>query len=63
VATRAALIAAITGGMSGEYYYGGIGVLVLFAVFAMVGSLPIEDLAYASEGGRLQPMRWRVVTP
>jgi O-antigen ligase len=63
VATRAALIAAITGGMSGEYYYGGIGVLVLFAVFAMVGSLPIEDLAYASERGRLQPMRWRVVTP
>jgi O-antigen ligase len=61
VATQAALIAAFTGGMSGEYYYGGIGVLVLFAVFAMVGSLPTEDLAYAAEGGRLQPMRWRMV--
>ncbi len=40
VATRAALIAAMVGGMSGEYYYGGIGLLVLYAAFAMAGSLP-----------------------
>ncbi len=38
VATRAALVAAIVGGMSGEYYYGNISVLVLFAVFACSGA-------------------------
>ena len=44
VATRAALITAVVGGMSGEYYYGGIGVLVLFAALAVVGSLPTAKL-------------------
>jgi O-antigen ligase len=38
VATRAALITAIVGGMSGEYFYGNITVLVLFAVFACAGA-------------------------
>jgi O-antigen ligase len=38
VATRAALVTAIVGGMSGEYYYGGVTVLLLFAVFAVVGA-------------------------
>jgi O-antigen ligase len=37
---RAALIAAMVGGMSGEYYYGGIPVLALFLVYAPTGALP-----------------------
>lgn len=40
VPTKAALIAAAVGGMSGEYYYGGIGLLTLFFVLAACGSLP-----------------------
>jgi O-antigen ligase len=60
LSTRAALITAIAGGMSGEYFYGGAGILILFAVFAIVGSLPHEQLIYAKSGARLQPMRWRL---
>jgi O-antigen ligase len=60
LSTRAALITAIAGGMSGEYFYGGAGILILFAVFAIVGSLPHERLIYAKSGARLQPMRWRL---
>jgi O-antigen ligase len=44
VATRAALITAIVGGMSGEYYYGNVSVLVLFAVFAMAGAGRLETV-------------------
>jgi O-antigen ligase len=58
--TRAALITAIVGGMSGEYYYGGIGVLVLLAVLALTGSLPYEQFLYVENGGRFRPMKWRV---
>jgi O-antigen ligase len=43
IPTRAALITAIVGGMSGEYYYGGIGVFTLAAVFAIAGSLPAVE--------------------
>jgi O-antigen ligase len=60
LSTRAALITAIAGGMSGEYFYGGAGILILFAVFAIVGSLPQERLIYAKHRARLQPMRWRL---
>jgi O-antigen ligase/polysaccharide polymerase Wzy-like membrane protein len=49
VATRAALITAVVGGMSGEYYYGGIGLLVLYAVSALTGSLPAARLVYLPE--------------
>jgi len=49
VATRAALITAIAGGMSGEYYYGGVGVLVLFAMLALAGSLPAEKRVHRLE--------------
>jgi O-antigen ligase len=42
---RAALIAGILGGMSGEYYYGGITLLGLFVVYTSCGSL--------------QPLKWR----
>lgn len=40
LATRAALLSAMVCGMSGEYYYGGIGVLLLFAAFALAGARP-----------------------
>lgn len=40
---KAALVAAIAGGMSGEYYYGGIILLTLFAVYAPLGGLPREE--------------------
>ena len=40
VATRSALIAAVVGGMSGEYFYGGLGLLALFAAYAWAGSRP-----------------------
>ena len=52
VATRAALITAIAGGMSGEYYYGNVSVLVLFAVFAMAGAGRLETVTrWASHPG------------
>jgi len=37
---RAALVAAVVGGMGGEYFYGGITLLALLAVYAPVGGLP-----------------------
>ena len=37
---KAALVAALTGGLSGEYFYGGIAWLVLLGTFAACGSLP-----------------------
>jgi O-antigen ligase len=61
-ATRAALITAVAGGMTGEYYYGGLGVLVLFAVLAIVGSLPTKRLVYISARTRVQPLRLRATT-
>jgi len=36
---RAALIAAVVGGMSGEYFYGGVPVLALFLLYAPTGAL------------------------
>lgn len=56
VATRAALITAMVGGMSGEYYYGGIGLLVLYAVFAMAGSLPDVRVMHLTETLWSQPV-------
>ena len=38
---RAAFVAAFVGGMGGEYFYGGIGLLVLFLVYAPAGGLPL----------------------
>ena len=37
---RAALVAAAAGGMGGEYFYGGIGLLSLFVAYAPTGGLP-----------------------
>jgi O-antigen ligase len=38
---RAALIAAVVGGMGGEYFYGGFPLLALFLVYASTGGMPI----------------------
>jgi hypothetical protein len=59
VATRAALITAIVGGMSGEYYYGGVGVLVLFATLAIAGSLPAVEVVFIADKMRSQIVRFR----
>jgi len=39
VAVRASLVAAFIGGLSGEYFYGGVELLSLFLVYAPVGCL------------------------
>jgi len=62
VATRAGLITAIVGGMSGEYYYGGVSVLVIFAVFAIAGSLPAVDVLFMTDTARSQIVRLRRVS-
>jgi len=61
VATRAALITALVGGMSGEYYYGGVSVLVVFAAFAMAGALPAVEVVFMTDKARSQIVRWRQV--
>jgi O-antigen ligase len=62
LATRAALVAAVVGGMSGEYYYGGIGVLVLFASQSLTGSLPTSRLASAATRAHFDSLRWRAAS-
>jgi O-antigen ligase len=56
IATRAALITAVVGGMSGEYYYGNVSVLVLFAVFAIAGAGRLETVTRlaSTQGFRMQ---------
>jgi O-antigen ligase len=61
VATRAALVTALVGGMSGEYYYGGVSVLVVFAAFAMAGALPAVEVVFMTDKARSQIVRWRQV--
>jgi len=61
VATRAALITAIVGGMSGEYFYGGVSVLVLFATFAIAGALPTVEVVFMTDKMRSHVVRWRQV--
>ncbi len=41
---RAALIAAFAGGQSGEYFYGGMGLLTVLSVCAVTGSLRARSL-------------------
>lgn len=43
IALKAAVIAAIVGGVSGEYFYGGIILFTLFAVYAPTGGLARND--------------------
>jgi hypothetical protein len=59
VATRAALMTAVVGGMSGEYYYGGVSVLVLFATFAIAGGLPTVEVIFMTDKMRSHVVRWR----
>jgi O-antigen ligase len=59
VATRAALITAVVGGMSGEYYYGNVSVLVLFAVFAIAGAGRLETVARLAGNQGLQVRSWQ----
>jgi O-antigen ligase len=61
VATRAALITAFVGGMSGEYYYGNVSVLVLFAVFACVGAGRLETVRRLAVNDGVQMQNWQQV--
>jgi hypothetical protein len=60
VATRAALITAVIGGMSGEYFYGNVTVLVLFAVFALADAGQLEMVTRFGTS-RLQIRSWQEV--
>ena len=59
VSTRAALITAMVGGMSGEYFYGGVSVLVIFAAFAMAGALPAVEVVFMADRARSHIVRRR----
>lgn len=51
IPVQAALVAAFVGGMSGEYFYGGIVLFTLFIVYAPLGALPLKTLAYQNDVG------------
>jgi len=66
VPSKAALVAALVGGMSGEYFYGGITMFMLLAVYAICGSLPARARPCLGMAGPLPrglPRRvyWRVL--
>jgi O-antigen ligase len=61
VATRAALITAVIGGMSGEYYYGNVSVLVLFAIFAWAGAGRLETVTRLAGNPGFQMQGWQRV--
>jgi len=42
IAVQSAFIAAFTGGMTGEYFYGGIVFFTFFIVYAPIGSIPLQ---------------------
>ena len=44
IAVQSAFVAAFVGGMSGEYFYGGIALFTLFIVYAPIGSLPYKKV-------------------
>jgi hypothetical protein len=45
--------------MSGEYFYGGVSVLVLFATFAIAGALPTMEVVFMTDKMRSRVVRWR----
>lgn len=45
---KAMLVAAIAGGMGGEYFYGGIGLLTLLSLYSICGSIPQHVSARAA---------------
>jgi O-antigen ligase len=58
VATRAAVVTAVIGGMSGEYFYGNVTVLVLFAVFACAGGGLRETVMRSTQDIEMSAWRW-----
>jgi O-antigen ligase len=58
VALKAAIIAALVGGMGGEYFYGGIILFTFFAVYAQTGGLAWGAVRSAAEvDDRRRPRR------
>jgi hypothetical protein len=62
VPLKAALVAVIAGGLGGEYFYGGIILFTLFAVYAQTGGLPVAG-SLAAQGGRWRPVPVPVSAP
>jgi O-antigen ligase len=56
IPVRAALVAAMVGGTSGEYFYGGITMFSLLAVCAACSSLPAKFSRYVTQKG--EEGRW-----
>jgi O-antigen ligase len=52
--TRSALIAALVGGLSGEYYYGGMVIFTLLLVFAPIGGLVVQARQAGAAGVYLE---------
>ena len=52
VPLKAAIIAVLVGGMGGEYFYGGIILFTLFAVYAQTGSVPLSTLSLPIRSAR-----------
>ncbi len=61
IATRAALMAAIVGGMSGEYFYGNVTVLVLFAIFAVADAGPLRSIVRSADNRSVGVNNWQRV--
>jgi O-antigen ligase len=57
VPTKAALVAAFVGGMSGEYFYGGLPLFTLLAVHAACGSLPAMVVSPAAMRVKVKAFR------
>lgn len=58
---KAALVAAFVGGLSGEYFYGGVVLLALLAAYAPTGSLPLASLPVPERA--IQQVRRHVTAP
>jgi O-antigen ligase len=54
---KACVIAAVAGALGGEYFYGGQALLLLFSIYAVIGSFEI-----AADGSAIFPFRRRTVT-
>lgn len=52
---RCALLVSVVGGLGGEYFYGGMVLFTLLAVYAPCGSVPLGGPARPAPTGRLAP--------
>ncbi|MEM7129579.1 MAG: O-antigen ligase family protein [Chloroflexota bacterium] len=60
IPVQASMIAAVIGGMTGEYYYGGIGLFSIIISYGVIGSIPDNENWGLYE--RIQSIRHRLWT-